>query len=47
MWVVGGYYVDELVRTEDGWKLKAVQYNALYEGGNRALVEQAAARVAN
>ena len=47
MWVVGGYYVDELVRTDEGWKLKAIQYNALYEEGNRALVEQAAAKVAN
>ena len=47
MWVVGGYYVDELVRTDEGWKLKAIQYNALYEEGDRSLVEQAAARVAN
>ena len=46
MWVVGGYYVDELVRTDEGWKLKAIQYNALYEEGDRSLVEQAAARVA-
>ena len=47
MWVVGGYYVDELVRTDEGWKLKAIQYNALYEEGDRSLVEQAAAMVAN
>ena len=47
MWVVGGYYVDELVRTDEGWKLKAIQYNALYESGNRSLIEQAAANVAN
>lgn len=47
IWVVGGYYVDELVRTDEGWKLKAIQYNALYEEGNRALVEQAAAKVAS
>ena len=47
MWVVGGYYVDELVRTDEGWKLQAIQYNALYEEGDRSLVEQAAAKVAN
>ena len=47
MWVVGGYYVDELVRTDNGWKLQAIQYNALYEEGDRSLVEQAAANVAN
>ena len=47
MWVVGGCYVDELVRSDDGWKVKSIQYNALYESGNRALVEQAAANVAN
>ena len=42
MWVVlkdtashiGGYYVDELVRTDEGWKLQAIQYNALYEEGD-------------
>ena len=43
MWVVGGYYVDELVRTDEGWKLKAIQYNALYEKGDRSLIKQAAA----
>ena len=47
MWIVGGYYVDELVRTDEGWKLQAIQYNALYEEGDRSLVEQAAAKVAN
>ena len=47
MWVVGGYYVDELVRTDEGWKLQAIQYNALYEEGNRSLVEQAAANVSD
>ena len=34
MWVAGGYYVDELVRTDEGWKLQAIQYNALYEEGD-------------
>ena len=42
MWVVlkdtashiGGYYVDELFRTDEGWKLQAIQYNALYEEGD-------------
>lgn len=46
MWVVGGYYVDELVRTHNGWKLTAIQYNALYEEGDRSLIEQAAAKAA-
>ena len=44
---IGGYYVDELVRTDEGWKLQAIQYNALYEEGDRSLVEQAAANVSN
>ena len=47
MWVVGGYYVDELVKVDGVWKLKAIQYNALYEEGNRALIEQAADNVAD
>lgn len=45
IWVVGGYYIDKLVRTDEGWKIKAIQYNAMYEG-NRVLIEQAATRVA-
>lgn len=47
MWVVGGYYVDELVKTDNGWKITAIKYNALYEEGERSLVEQAAAKVAD
>ena len=47
MWVVGGYYVDKLVRTDEGWKVQAIQYNSLYESGDRALIDQAATKVAN
>lgn len=47
IWVVGGYYVDELVRTDKGWKVKSIQYNSLYEEGNRALIKQATANVVN
>ena len=46
MWVVGGYYVDELAKIDGVWKLEAIQYNALYESGDRRLIEQAAAKVA-
>ena len=44
---MGGYYVNKLIGTDGGWKLKAIQYNALYEEGDRSLIEKAAANVAN
>ncbi len=47
MWVVGGYYVDELAKIDGVWKLKSIQYNALYESGDRSLIEKAAAKVAS
>ena len=38
--------ITELVRTDKGWKRRSIQYNALYEEGDRSWLEQAAANVA-
>ena len=46
LWIVSGYYIDELIKTDTGWKIKAIQYNAMYEEGDRSLLEKAVARVA-
>lgn len=32
-------YTDQLVRTEDGWKIRAVKFTVFYTLGNRALIE--------
>ncbi len=33
-WTIGGYYVNELVRTGDGWKLFMVSLNVTWTTGN-------------
>jgi hypothetical protein len=33
-WTIGGYYVNELVRTPDGWKLRKVTLNVTWSTGN-------------
>ena len=33
-WTIGGYYVSELVRTADGWKLCKVTLNVTWSTGN-------------
>ena len=33
-WTIGGYYVNELVRQPDGWKLAKVALNATWRFGN-------------
>jgi hypothetical protein len=33
-WTIGGYYVNELVRTADGWKLCKVTLNVTWSTGN-------------
>ncbi len=42
--VLGGYYDDRLVRTEEGWKIQAVTLNVFWNRGNRHIMELAAAR---
>lgn len=32
-------YTDQLVRTEDGWKIGALTFTVFYMSGNRALIE--------
>jgi hypothetical protein len=38
---LGGYYDDELVRTDAGWKISAVTLNVLWHSGNRHIMELA------
>jgi hypothetical protein len=33
-WTIGGYYINELVRTIDGWKLSRVTLNVTWQTGN-------------
>ncbi len=33
-WTIGGYYENELIRTEDGWKLSRVTLNVTWQTGN-------------
>lgn len=32
-WILAGYYENSYVRTEDGWKIKTVKLNTVYEEG--------------
>jgi hypothetical protein len=38
---LGGCYVDELVKTSDGWKIEAVTLNVFWNRGNRHIMELA------
>jgi len=40
-YTLGGYYDDELVRTEAGWKIQAVTLNVLWHRGNRHIMQLA------
>ena len=40
-YALGGYYDDELVRTDHGWKIAAVTLNVLWHRGNRHIMELA------
>lgn len=42
--ILGGYYVDRLARTAQGWKITACQLVVTWEEGDRALFDRAAAR---
>ncbi|MER9867618.1 nuclear transport factor 2 family protein [Mesorhizobium sp. M0136] len=44
-WTVGGSYLHRLVRTPEGWRVKAISIRRLYEEGNRAVLAAAADRV--
>ena len=43
---IGGYYIDKLVRTEDGWRICAVNLNILWKRGNPQVNTLAVQRVA-
>ncbi|MER8422387.1 nuclear transport factor 2 family protein [Mesorhizobium sp. M0142] len=44
-WTVGGSYLHRLVRTSEGWRVKAISIRRLYEEGDRAVLAAAADRV--
>jgi hypothetical protein len=39
---LGGYYDDQLIRTEEGWKIEAVTLTVLWNRGNRHIMQLAA-----
>lgn len=43
-YTMGGYYVDELVRTANGWKICSVNLNVTWNRGNRNVLNLAARR---
>ena len=43
-WTLGGYYVNELVRQSDGWKLTEVTLNVTWRSGNPEVPRIAIAR---
>lgn len=36
-WTIGGYYINELVRSVDGWKLTKIKLTVTWQTGNRGL----------
>ncbi len=34
-WTIGGYYTNDLVRTDDGWKIRALTLTVTWTEGNR------------
>ena len=44
LWVVGGFYTHELVRSPEGWRVTFMRLGLLYEEGDRGLVAGAAER---
>ena len=36
---LGGYYHDRLVRTDSGWRIRAVTLNVFWSRGNRHIME--------
>ena len=43
-WTIGGYYVNELVRTSEGWKLAKVTLQVTWQTGNTGLSQIALER---
>jgi hypothetical protein len=43
-WTIGGYYVNELVRATDGWKLRKVTLNITWSMGNPEIMRIALER---
>lgn len=45
-WTVGGIYTHRLVRTPLGWRVRFMGLQRLYEEGDRALIQEARAKLA-
>jgi hypothetical protein len=43
-WTIGGYYVNELVRSAAGWKLRKVALHVTWSSGNPEVSRVALAR---
>jgi 3-phenylpropionate/cinnamic acid dioxygenase small subunit len=43
-YTLGGYYVDDLVRTPEGWKIARVNLNVTWERGDATMLERARER---
>lgn len=43
-WTIGGYYVNELVRTPEGWKLRKLALHVTWSSGNPEVARVALAR---
>jgi hypothetical protein len=43
-WTIGGYYINDLVRTPDGWKLSEITLNVTWQTGNENLSQIALQR---
>ncbi|WP_173922397.1 nuclear transport factor 2 family protein [Agromyces sp. Marseille-P2726] len=40
-YTIGGYYIDDLVRTPEGWKLARVNLNVTWERGDATMLDRA------
>jgi hypothetical protein len=45
-YAIGGYYRDDMIRTDDGWKIERMRLNLLWQRGNRHILVQAREDVA-
>jgi hypothetical protein len=44
LWILGGVYTHQLVRSPAGWQVTSMSIHQLYEEGNRALLQEAVQR---
>lgn len=39
LWVVGGHYDNEAVRTREGWQMSRLKFSVFWDDGNSAIIE--------